>query len=58
MVTYEIILKNILEWVCDLTNNTLNRAYVNLISYSIFDGKIDYFDGVKGVVFSAIPFFI
>jgi len=43
--------------VCDLTNNIFNSASVNLISYSIFDGEIDDFDGVKGVVFSAIPFF-
>ena len=42
--------------MCDLRNNILNSASVKLISYSIFDGKIDDFDGVKGVVFSAIPF--
>ena len=44
--------------MCDSTNNLPNSVSVNLVSYSIFDGEIDYIDGVKGVVLTAIPLFI
>ena len=50
--------------LCDIVNNILNSASVNLNGYLIFDGKIGDTECIdvtksstKGVVLLAIPFF-